>query len=184
MPLQSTPELSFLNVWPQVTRVRVATSSITNGSPATLVAAVAGFKIRVISAVFCTNANDRSLEIQSGINNIGALEIRSGVAIVLPYSPVGWFETFEGQALLIEDIAVQATFIRGVIDYVLVPAIGISTEGSPPPGGPSPESPEPPRLLMLLPTMAATGTLTYLGSSAMSMLLPTMVASGTLVPQI
>ena len=51
---------------------------------------------------------------------VSALEMRSGVSIVLPYSPVGWFETFEGQALLIEDTVDQATFVRGVLNYVLV----------------------------------------------------------------
>jgi hypothetical protein len=66
-----------------------------------LVALVANKKIRVIS-LFMTVLTAGTVRFESGTSDgflTGAIHLAVGTPLVLPYNPVGWFETVSGQSL-------------------------------------------------------------------------------------
>lgn len=86
----------------------------------TIVAAVVGKKIRVLSA-WLSCAGTVNAKWQSHVTPTDLTGLLYGVAnsgIVLPYNPKGWFETVAGEAL---DLALSASVaIGGCIAYVEV----------------------------------------------------------------
>lgn len=87
----------------------------------TLVAAVAGAKIRVLAlALVGAGAVNARLESNAGgtaLTGVMALAA-AGDSIVLPFNPAGWCETTAGQLLNLELSA--AVSVAGVITYTTV----------------------------------------------------------------
>jgi hypothetical protein len=98
---------------------RVAVNAAASGNN-TLVAAVAGRKIRVLSAVLVA-AGTVSPKFQSGTGATdltGAMPMVANGVIVLPFNPEGWAETLAGALLNLNlNVAISVT---GVITYVEV----------------------------------------------------------------
>jgi hypothetical protein len=97
---------------------RVAVNAAASGNN-TLVAAVAGRKIRVLSAVLVA-AGTVSPKFQSGTATdlTGAMPMVANGVIVLPFNPEGWAETLAGALLNLNlNVAISVT---GVITYVEV----------------------------------------------------------------
>lgn len=85
------------------------------GAAATLVAAVAGKKIRVMSAVFVAGATATDLTFNSAATAISALFANAANGgTTLPFSPAGWFETATGEALTVTTGAGSTTGIQVV----------------------------------------------------------------------
>jgi hypothetical protein len=85
----------------------------------TIVAAVAGARIRVMSAVLSVGTAGTPFNFQSHAtvaNKTNAIQIGAD-SLVLPYNPDGWFVTSLGEAL---DIVVGGTAqtVTGTINYV------------------------------------------------------------------
>lgn len=91
----------------------------------TLVAAVAGKKIRVLQCFLIMTGTAVTIRFESaagGTALTGQMQPTQGGGFVLPFSPVGWFETLEGQLLNLELSGAQS--VDGVLKYVLVDADG------------------------------------------------------------
>lgn len=98
-------------------------------SSGTVVSGVAGYKIRVLSATMDANNGSVTTYFTSSTGPtqlIGNLFLSSGTPgeatatgdITLPYSPIGWFETAEGDNL---DIVLEGEAgVGGCIVYELV----------------------------------------------------------------
>jgi hypothetical protein len=88
----------------------------------TLVAAVTGKKIRVLS-LFLVSAGATTVTFQSGAGGTGltgAITTAAGTGFVLPHNPEGWFETAEGALL---NAALSAAIqVSGSLTYVEVDA--------------------------------------------------------------
>lgn len=100
---------------PQYAAVDVAASGDN-----TIVAAVAGKKIRVIS-VFLVAAGSLTARFESGAGGTaktGQMNLAATGGIVLPANQFGWFETAAGQLLNLELSA--ATSVDGGLTYILV----------------------------------------------------------------
>jgi hypothetical protein len=92
----------------------------------TLVSGVAGKKIRVLNAILDANNGESTWKFESSTGPtrlVGNLYFSDAGdapgALVLPYSPVGWFETAEGDDLLLTMVSGVAG-IGGSIVYELV----------------------------------------------------------------
>lgn len=86
----------------------------------TLVAAVTDKKIRVL-AVFLVSAGDLTARFESGAGGTaltGQMTLTSNSGFVLPFNPVGWFETGSNTLLNLELSA--ATSVDGSLVYVEV----------------------------------------------------------------
>jgi hypothetical protein len=86
----------------------------------TIVAAVSGKKIRV-HQVFINVAADVSIRWESdssGTSLTGQNQIKAGSGYILPYSPIGWFETISGELLNLE--LSGAVSCDGVLAYTEV----------------------------------------------------------------
>jgi len=85
-----------------------------------IVAAVAGKKIRVVSG-FAIGAGTVTARFESGASGTaltGQMSIAVNTGFVLPYNPAGWFETAVGAALNLELSA--AVSVDGSLSYVEV----------------------------------------------------------------
>ena len=87
----------------------------------TVVAAVAGKKIRVLAAVTVmtgTTVSQTWKSANGGTAISGAMTPLQGGVIPLPYNPLGWFETIAGQLLNLSLGGAQA--VGGAVVYVEV----------------------------------------------------------------
>lgn len=97
------------------------TASSTNSS---LVAAVTGKKIRVVSVVLscgatATNVTFRSKPVGTGTDLTAILQLGINGQVVMPHSATGWFETASGEALTVTTGSGSTVGI--VVNYILVP---------------------------------------------------------------
>lgn len=86
----------------------------------TIVAAVTGKKIRVVSA-FLVAAGDVNTRFESGASGsalTGQMNLTTNSGFVLPFNPVGWFETASSAILNLE--LSGATSVDGSITYIEV----------------------------------------------------------------
>lgn len=99
--------------------LRSAISAATSGNN-TIVAAVAGKKIRVLamSLSFSGTVNAKFQSGASGTDKTGLFYGVANTQVVLPYNKLGWFETAAG-ALLNLNLS-GAVAVGGVIDYIEV----------------------------------------------------------------
>lgn len=86
-----------------------------------LVAAVAGKKIRVLAMFAVMTGTAVTIRFESGAGGTaltGQMQPSQGGGFVLPFNPIGWFETAAGQALNMELGGAQS--VDGVFNYILV----------------------------------------------------------------
>lgn len=87
----------------------------------TLVAAVTGKKIRVVSLFMVASGGANSTRFESaagGTALTGVMDLIADGQLVLPHNPAGWFETAAAALLNLELSA--ATAVAGALGYVLV----------------------------------------------------------------
>lgn len=96
----------------------IETVSLVTTAEATLVAAVAGKKIRVLSMVLdATGATSFTMLSDTGGTALtGTIATVTTVATVWPFSPYGWFETVSGELLSLLNTGVTS-FFSGVLVY-------------------------------------------------------------------
>jgi hypothetical protein len=94
-----------------------------NGSAsATIVTAVAGFKIRILGMVMTiTTATTLNLEDTTGtpVEIVGPMPVADNGGFVLPFNPYGWGETAVGKGLVLT-LGAGSTY-GGVLCYQKVP---------------------------------------------------------------
>ena len=87
----------------------------------TLVAAVTGRRIRVLSLFLVASGGANSIRFESAASGTaltGVMDIVADGQLVLPYNPEGWFQTVAAQLLNLELSA--ATSVAGGLSYVEV----------------------------------------------------------------
>lgn len=87
----------------------------------TLVAAVTGKRIRVLALFAIMTGTAVTIRFESaagGTALTGQMQPTQGGGFVLPYNPVGWFETTAGELLNMELSGAQS--VDGVLNYVLI----------------------------------------------------------------
>lgn len=92
----------------------------------TLVAAVTGKKIRVLAMFAVMTGTAVTLRFESGTGGTaltGQMQPSQGGGFVLPFNPVGWFETASGELLNLELGGAQS--VDGVLVYAEVDADGV-----------------------------------------------------------
>jgi hypothetical protein len=85
----------------------------------TLVAAVAGKKIRVLAAFFTMTGTAVTIRFEDGAGGTaltGQMGPTAGQTIVLPFNPVGWFETSDATLLNMELSGSQS--VDGALVYI------------------------------------------------------------------
>lgn len=100
--------------------VRYATVQVS--ATGTLVAAVAGKKIRVVSYVLVANGTV-NVKFQSHVTPTdltGLLYLAANTGVSAGFNPVGWFESLAGEAL---DLNLSASIaVGGHLDYIVLPS--------------------------------------------------------------
>ena len=99
---------------------RAVVDSATSGDT-TLVAAVTGKKIRVLACFLVMTGTAVTIRFESGTGGTaltGQMTPSQGGGFVLPYNPVGWFETAAGTLLNLELGGAQS--VDGVLVYAEV----------------------------------------------------------------
>lgn len=99
------------------TKVKI---SIASATTTTLVALVAGKKIRILS-LYLVSAAANTVTLQSHTtttNSDGGLSYAANGGIVLPFNPLGWFDTTVGEAL--DMVTSGAGQVSGQFSYVAV----------------------------------------------------------------
>jgi hypothetical protein len=107
---------SFTTLTPKFAVIDAAT-----GGDNTLVAAVASKKIRVVSLYLVASGGANTARFESGASGTaksGQMSIAANGILVLPYNPLGWFETGTNTLLNLELSA--ATSVDGGLTYVEV----------------------------------------------------------------
>jgi hypothetical protein len=97
---------------------RAAIDVATSGNN-TLVAAVTGKKIRVLAAVFTMTGTAVTIRFEDGADGTaltGQMGPTAGQTIVLPFNPVGWFETSDATLLNMELSGGQS--VDGALVYI------------------------------------------------------------------
>lgn len=86
----------------------------------TIIAAVAGKKIRIIAgfAIAAGAVNARFESDTGGTALTGQMNLTTNSGFTLPFNPVGWFETVAGELLNLELSA--AVSLDGVLTYIEV----------------------------------------------------------------
>ena len=85
----------------------------------TLVAAVSGKKIRVLAAFFTMTGTAVTIRFEDGADGTaltGQMGPTAGQTLVLPFNPVGWFETSAATLLNMELSGAQS--VDGVLVYI------------------------------------------------------------------
>jgi hypothetical protein len=85
----------------------------------TLVAAVTGKRIRVLAMIAVMTGTAVTIRFESGAGGTaltGQMQPTSGGGFVLPYNPIGWFETAASELLNMELSGAQS--VDGVLRYV------------------------------------------------------------------
>ena len=104
MPIKSVPQYAV-----------IAATTMGNN---TLVAAVTGKKIRVLSAVLVASGGANTVRFESDADGTalsGLMDIGDNGQLVLPLNGFGWLETVAGELLNLELSA--ATLVAGVLVY-------------------------------------------------------------------
>jgi len=121
LPVHNYIESSTMqNGTTQLTPKFVAVDAATNGDN-TLIAAVTGKKIRVLAAVLVMTGTAVTARFEDGTGGTaltGQMQQSQGNSIVLPFNPVGWFETTAATLLNLELSGAQS--VDGCIVYVEV----------------------------------------------------------------
>jgi hypothetical protein len=106
-------------VYVGVTPVTPKFAVISSAASADVVALVASKKIRVLSLFFVTSTF-MSIKFQTGATTdiTGALPLGANGGLVLPFNPVGWFETAAGAKLNI--VLSVAAAVAGGLTYIEV----------------------------------------------------------------
>ena len=97
---------------------RAVIDAATSGNN-TLVAAVTGKKIRVLAAFFTMTGTAVTIRFEDGAGGTaltGQMGPTAGQTIVLPFNPVGWFETSASTLLNMELGGAQS--VDGVLVYI------------------------------------------------------------------
>ena len=105
------------DVWGDITTpIRLSVALSGSGD---LVNAVAAKKIRVL-ALSGFAVTTGTIKFQSGASSdiTGAMTINTGTPLILPFNPVGWFETVAGEKL--NAVLATMTVFNGVLTYVTV----------------------------------------------------------------
>lgn len=103
---------------------QVAKRAIIDGATSgdnTLVAAVTGKRIRVLALFSIMTGTAVTIRFESGAGGTaltGQMQPTQGGGFVLPYNPLGWFETAAGELLNMELSGAQS--VDGVLNYVLI----------------------------------------------------------------
>lgn len=103
---------------------QVALRAVIDGATSgdnTLVAAVTGKKIRVLSLLAIMTGTAVTIRFESaagGTALTGQMQPAAGGGFCLPHNPYGWFETISGELLNMELSGAQS--VDGVLTYVLV----------------------------------------------------------------
>jgi hypothetical protein len=101
--------------------VLYAVVAASTGGDNTLVAAVTGKKIRVISLALVATGGANTVRLESGASGTaitGQMDLASDGQLVLQYNPAGWCETAASALLNLELSA--ATAVAGMLAYVTV----------------------------------------------------------------
>lgn len=109
----------FDNYADQVVK-RAVIDNATSGDN-TLVAAVAGKRIRVLSMIAVMTGTAVTIRFESaagGTALTGQMQPSAGGGFVLPFNPLGWFETVSAELLNMELSGAQS--VDGCLTYVLV----------------------------------------------------------------
>lgn len=121
LPVQVYQDVSTLRSGGDaLTPARVAIDAATSGDN-TLVAAVSGRRVRVL-ALFLVAAGTVNVRFESGAGGTaltGQMNLVANTGFVLPFNPVGWFETGINTLLNLELSA--AVSVDGALTYVEVP---------------------------------------------------------------
>jgi hypothetical protein len=103
-----------------VSATRHAAIAAASSGDNTLVAAVSGKKLRVLSLVLLSTAK-QTVAFESGASGTaltGQMELAADAALVLPFNPEGWFETAASALLNLELGGANA--VAGALSYVEV----------------------------------------------------------------
>ena len=103
-----------------VSATRLASIAAASSGDNTLVAAVTGKKLRVLSLVLVSTAK-QTVRFESGASGTaltGQMEVAANAALVLPFNPEGWFETAAAALLNLELGGANA--VAGGFSYVEV----------------------------------------------------------------
>ena len=94
-------------------------SKIDASASADVIAAVTGKKIRIVAGFF-TVAADTTVKFQSGASTdlTGAMTVKAGGGLVLPFNQAGYFETAAGAKLNV--VLGTATQTSGGLTYITV----------------------------------------------------------------
>lgn len=101
----------------EVQRVAISVTATDN----TLVAAVTGRRIRVVSCVLVASGGANSVRFESaagGTALTGVMDLAADGQLILPQNMAGWFHTVAAELLNLELSA--ATLVAGVLNYVEV----------------------------------------------------------------
>lgn len=104
-----------------LSEVQYASISVTAAGDNTVVAAVAGRKIRVLGVFLVASGGANTVRFESGAGGTaltGAMDLASDGQFAPGYNPLGWFETAAGALLNLELSA--GTLVAGALTYVEV----------------------------------------------------------------
>ena len=110
----------FTDRWSVQLVKRAKIDAATDGNN-TLVAAVTGKKIRVLAAFFTMTGSAVTIRVEDGAGGTaltGQMGPTAGQTIVLPFTPVGWFETSAATLLNLELSGAQS--VDGSLVYIEV----------------------------------------------------------------
>lgn len=106
-------------------KVKRAVIDTATSPDTTLVAAVTGKKIRVLSVFLIMTGTAVTIRFESGTGGTaltGQMTPTQGGGFVLPHNPLGWFETLDSELLNLELGGAQS--VDGVLTYIEVDADG------------------------------------------------------------
>ncbi len=118
--IKATTSTDGLTQGTTVVSVNFADIDVAASGDNTLIAAVAGKKARILSLLLVASAavNARFEDGAAGAALSGQMNLTTNSGFVLPYNPLGWFETTANTLLNLE--LSGATSVDGLLTYILV----------------------------------------------------------------
>ena len=119
VPSAAVTSTVYNGTTPLLPRFRLIDSSLADTE---IVPAVSGFRIRVLALHLTMTGTTVTLQFEDTTNGTkltGAFQPTQGQTIVLPFNPVGWFQTTAGDSLGLKQSGTQS--VDGSLVYVLVP---------------------------------------------------------------
>lgn len=107
-----------------LTPAYAAISATTDNGNTTIVAASAGYQIRVLALMLMSDADDTDVRFESGAGGTaltGRIPLKESTGFVLPYNPAGWFQTDTGDDELLNLEITGTGNVYGMLTYVYVP---------------------------------------------------------------